>query len=59
VAPDGARLVDRFIVRNWVVGRFVLARPRWLSVNQLIALAPGYFHRTPSALLVFFQRAAR
>jgi hypothetical protein len=59
VAPHGARLVDRFIVRNWVVGRFVLARPRWLSVNQLIALAPGYFHRTPSALLVFFQRAAR
>jgi mannosyltransferase len=58
-APSGARLADRFIVRNWVVGRFVLDRPRRLSVKQLIALAPQYFHRTPNALLIFFQRADR
>jgi hypothetical protein len=59
VAPRGARLVDRFIVRNWVVGRFVLDRPRQMTVRQLIALAPEYFHRTPKALLVFFQGAQR
>lgn len=59
LSPRGARLVDRFIVRNWVIGRFVLDRPRRMSVNQLIALAPEYFHRTPNALLVFFQRAQR
>jgi hypothetical protein len=59
VAPPGARLVDRFIVRNWVVGRFMLDRPRQMTVNQLMALAPEYFHRTPNALLVFFQRPGR
>ncbi len=58
-APRGARLVDRFIVRNWVVGRFVLDHPRRMSVRQLIALAPEYFHRTPAALMVFFQRPER
>ena len=41
--------VDRFVVRNWIIGRFVLDRPRGLSVKQLIALAPEYFHRTPKA----------
>jgi hypothetical protein len=59
VAPRGARLVDRFIVRNWVVGRFMLDHPRQMTVNQLMALAPEYFHRTPNALLIFFQRAER
>ncbi|HJS95920.1 MAG TPA: hypothetical protein VJ741_16775, partial [Solirubrobacteraceae bacterium] len=58
-APRGARLVDRFIVRNWVIGRFMLDHPREMTVNQLMALAPEYFHRTPNALLVFFQRAQR
>ena len=58
-APAGARLVDRFVVRNWIIGRFVLDRPRRLSVRQLIALAPEYFHRTPNALLIFFQRPGR
>ncbi len=59
VAPPGARLIDRFVVRNWIVGRFVFAHPRQLTVKQLIALAPEYFHRTPNSLLIFFQRAAR
>jgi mannosyltransferase len=59
VAPRGTRLLDRFIVRNWIIGRFVLEAPRRLSVRQLIALAPEYFHRTPNAMLIFFQRAAR
>jgi len=58
-APAGARLVDRFVVRSWVVGRFVLDHPRRMTVTQLIALAPEYFHRTPNALLIFFQRADR
>ena len=26
-----------------------------MSVKQLLALAPDYFHRTPEAMLVFFQ----
>jgi hypothetical protein len=58
-APRGTRLVDRFVVRSWVVGRFVLDHPRQMTVKQLIALAPEYFHRTPNALLIFFQRADR
>jgi mannosyltransferase len=59
VSPPGARLVDRFIVRNWVIGRFMLDHPRQMTVNQLTELAPEYFHRTPNALLIFFQRAER
>ncbi|HYB27683.1 MAG TPA: glycosyltransferase family 39 protein [Solirubrobacteraceae bacterium] len=59
IGPPGAKLVDRFIVRNWIIGRFVLDHPRRMSVRQLIALAPGYFHRTPNAMLIFFQRAER
>ena len=58
-APRGARLIDRFAVRNWVVGRFALDRPQRLSVKQLIALTPEYFHRTPRDLLIFFQRPER
>jgi mannosyltransferase len=59
LAPPGTRLVDRFVVRNWIIGRFVLDRATPLSVKQLIQLAPEYFHRTPNALLIFFQRPAR
>jgi mannosyltransferase len=57
VAPRGTRLSARFVVRNWIIGRFVLDRPRQLTIKQLIALAPDYFHRTPMALLIFFQGA--
>ena len=59
VAPPGARLVDRFVVRNWIVGRFVLNRPTSITVKQLIRQAPEYFHRTPNAMLIFFQRPPR
>jgi mannosyltransferase len=59
VSPPGAKLVDRFIVHNWIVGRFVLDRPQRLSVKRLIQLAPEYFHRTPYNLLIFFQRPDR
>ena len=55
VSPPGARLVDRFVVHNWIIGRFVLGSPQRLSVKQLLALAPRYFHRTPDQMLVFFQ----
>jgi 4-amino-4-deoxy-L-arabinose transferase-like glycosyltransferase len=58
-APPGARLVDRFVVHNWVIGRFVFDHPARVSVKQLIRQAPEYFHRTPNNLLIFFQRAAR
>jgi len=56
VSPKGAMLVDRFVVQSWIIGRFVLARPQRLSVRRLLALAPRYFHRTPKAMLVFFQQ---
>ena len=56
VSPKGAMLVDRFVVQSWIIGRFVLARPQRLSVRRLLALAPQYFHRTPKAMLVFFQQ---
>ncbi len=59
VGPPGARLLDRFIVHNWIIGRFVLDRPRQFSVRQLFALAPKYFHRTPNDMLIFFQRPER
>jgi hypothetical protein len=59
VGPPGTRLVDRFVVRNWIVGRFVFDHPTRVSVKQLIGLAPAYFHRTPQALLIFFQRPPR
>lgn len=59
VGPPGSRLVDRFVVRNWIIGRFALDHPRRMSVKELIALAPGYFHRTPNDMLIFFQRAER
>jgi hypothetical protein len=59
VAPPGTRLVDRFVVRNWIVGRFVFDHPTRVSVKQLIGQAPRYFHRTPNALLIFFQRPPR
>jgi mannosyltransferase len=51
----GARLVDRFRVDNWIVARYVLYSPKRVSVRQLLAVAPRYFRRTPSAMLVFFQ----
>lgn len=57
--PPGARLVDRSIVHDWIIGRFVLAHPERISVRQLVALAPEYFHRTPAAMLIFFQRPER
>jgi 4-amino-4-deoxy-L-arabinose transferase-like glycosyltransferase len=59
VSPTGATLVDRFVVQSWIIGRFVLDRPQRLSVKQLLALAPRYFHRTPNAMLVFFQPPGR
>jgi hypothetical protein len=37
------------------VARFVLAQPTRLSINQLLAIAPRFFRRTPQALLVFTQ----
>ena len=59
VSPTDARLVNRFVVQSWIIGRFVLDRPQRLSVKQLLALAPHYFHRTPDAMLVFFQPPER
>jgi hypothetical protein len=55
-APRGTRLVVRFRVANWIVARFVLDRPRRLSVRQLLGLAPHYFLRTPRDMLIFYER---
>ncbi len=59
VAPPGARLLDRFRVANWVIGRFVLKHPERLSINQLSLLAPEFFRHTPAALLIFTQPSER
>jgi mannosyltransferase len=59
VAPPGSTLLTRYRVANWVVARFELARPMWLSLNRLATLAPRYFRHTPSALLIFTQPRAR
>jgi hypothetical protein len=59
ISVENARLLTRFHERNWVLARFALRRPARVSVDDLIALAPRYFRRTPQAVLVFFQRPAR
>jgi len=65
VAPAGARLLSRFRVDNWILARFVLRRPIRVSIDQMMGLAPRFFRRVPSQLLLFFQppgadeRAAR
>ena len=59
VAPRGMRLVARFRVDNWVIAKFAFRHPESLSINQLSAMAPRFFRRTPAALLVFTQPAER
>jgi uncharacterized membrane protein len=55
LAPRGARLLTRVSLGQWVVARFALRRPMRVDVGQLVRLAPRFFRRAPSALLVFFQ----
>ncbi len=55
VAPAGAVLLSRERVDNWIVARFALAHPQWLSITQLSRTAGRYFRRVPKALLVFTQ----
>ncbi len=59
VSVRGAVLLSRFRVNNWILARFQLQRPTRVSINQLVALAPRYFSRTPRDLLVFFQQPGR
>jgi mannosyltransferase len=56
-APPGTRLLVRRRVHNWLIARFVLRRPRALSIDGLRALAPEFFRRTPRSLLIFTQRS--
>jgi uncharacterized membrane protein len=55
VAPRWARLLSRVSFHEWVVATFALRHPMWVDVNRLTALAPRFFRRVPSALLVFEQ----
>lgn len=55
LAPPGARLLTRHRVKNWIIARFALTRPRRLSIASLRRLAPRFFGHTPVALLVFTQ----
>ncbi len=59
VAPPEATLVARFRFANWIVARFALNQPTWISARQLARLASRFFRRTPAALLIFFQRPRR
>ncbi|MDQ6730797.1 MAG: hypothetical protein M3022_10945, partial [Actinomycetota bacterium] len=58
-APAGTRLLFRGRVANWVVARYLLDRPRWVSIASLARSAPRFFRRTPAALLVFTQPRGR
>lgn len=55
IAPAGTWLLLRKRVANWVVARYLLLRPRWVSIASLARSAPRFFRNTPAALLVFIQ----
>lgn len=57
VAPPGTRLIGRVRVASWVVARYAFAHPQRLSIQQIAARAPAYFHHMPAALLAFTQPA--
>ncbi len=59
VAPRGALLLSRLGVSPGIVARFALTHRVRISIDQLIALAPRFFRRTPAALLVFMQPPGR
>jgi hypothetical protein len=59
VAPRGSRLLSRRRFANFVVARFLLDRPQWVSIASLVRSAPRYFRHTPAALLVFMQPRGR
>jgi len=59
VSPPGARLLARYRVDNWVIGRFALTHPESLSPLELKAMASRFFRHTPVSLLVFIQRHGR
>ena len=61
ISPGGTTLVARSRFDNWVIARWRLLHPRWLTLRQLTVMAPTFFRRTPapSALLVFTQGTAR
>jgi mannosyltransferase len=55
-APPGSRLVRRFKVHGWIIGRFALNRPLRLGPTGVAQLASRFFRRVPKSLLVFTQR---
>jgi hypothetical protein len=55
-APKGTRLLARFRVDNWIIGRFVFDHPITITITQLIAEAPEFFRATPRTMLVFVQQ---
>ena len=59
IAPEGARLLSRVRVDNWIVARFGLVHPMRTSIDQLTSLGPRFFRRTPRELLVFFQQPGK
>jgi hypothetical protein len=59
VAPRGAWLISRFRVHNWVVARFMLLRPRYITVAQLPSIADDFFQDVPSQLLSVIQPGPR
>jgi hypothetical protein len=61
ISPPGTTLVARGRFDNWVVARWRLQHPRWLTIRQLTVMSPRFFRRTPapSALLVFTQGTSR
>ncbi|MBV9311303.1 MAG: glycosyltransferase family 39 protein [Solirubrobacterales bacterium] len=56
--PKGIRLIARFRVNNWVVGRYGFAHPLHVSLRQLVAIEQHFFTRNPRQVLVFSQAPA-
>ena len=59
ISPRGARLLTRFRVQNWIIARFALDHPVRITIDDLLAIAPRFFRRTPRSLLAFVQEPGR
>jgi mannosyltransferase len=55
VAPPGTVLLDRYRFKNWIVARFALEHPMYISTDGLARIAGRFFTHVPAALLIFFQ----
>jgi mannosyltransferase len=58
ISPRGTRILTRFSYKDWVVAKWRLKHPVWADTTTLARMAPRFFRRTPTALLILLQPAA-